>query len=188
MRDEALSLYARMKQLHEDFYKELLTLRAQTKNPRSLEEIADTVFILKKTHELSNDLRKELDGATKLFEKLACLLVTQLNHFDTIRGELTSATPKCKMAVNFPSISKDPEAYYDFCAALGIDRELASKEVFRLHWPGVSDYLSDLQAKGEKLPEGIDPDKTYPIYSLVCQPARGVSIDEKAGLETRKEK
>lgn len=183
MKDELVDLYAKMKNAHQELYLDLIALRKTIRKPKKIEDLADSAYTLRKCFELANDLRKEFDGAKTLAERTACLLAVSTDHFDTIRGELTTATPMCKQAAQIPSRSKNREEYNQFCEAMSIPLELAEQDVVRIHWPGVVEHLTRLQSNGERLPEGIDPNKTYPVYSLRCQPAAGVDIDELAGHE-----
>ena len=39
----------------------------------------------------------------------------------------------------------------------------------RMHWPSMVEHLSALAEEGKPFPPGVDPDKTYPIYSTTIR-------------------
>lgn len=185
-RELALDVYRKSSAIHSEMYVMLSKLRDYAQSPQTIEDLTDVTYLLKKSHDLIHDLKKELDGAKTLLERTTCLIAITREQVDKIRTDIVTGSPHLTMGANAPSMKKDPEKFFEFCEAIGVSREVAASDVFRLHWPGMKEYLTELQAKGEPLPAGIDPDKTYPVYTLRCLPARGVDLDEYAGQQLRK--
>lgn len=167
MNEQIKQIFRTVEEAHMKAMQELLALE-QSLPEDNMVELADHVYALRESESLADALRIKIGAIKSTCEKLACLLyvVTPNSGGTTIRTEFCTGKPDLKMGAQFPSMKRDKEGYLAVTDFLNVPRELAEKDVFRPHWPGFIELLSDLMTKGMPLPPGIDPNKTYPIYKL----------------------
>lgn len=171
MTDDDVQIFTAIRDLHGFLYPKIKQLREETQRCRNLERLADRCMAAKQSLNYVNDLRKELNLLQELAERLACLIWVQLEMTESIKTEHTTAIPNVKMMAAVPKKRTQPEAYAAFMDFLGVPKALyeGDEDAVRPHWPGMVEYLSGLLAEGKPLPPGIEPDKTYPVYSLTCR-------------------
>jgi hypothetical protein len=163
--------------MHAEIYRELSQLKEQSLKCGDMQELADRAYALRDMHKYVDDLRKELDQTKSVCERIACLLWAKDSEGDPIRTDHCTASPKIKYMASLPSRTRDPEAYANLMGHLGIPDGLLPEDVVRPHWPGFVNYMTRLAEEGLPLPEGIDVDKTYPVYSLTIRGKKGVNED-----------
>lgn len=146
----------------------------------SIDELADAAFAMREIYNYLDDLRKEVKANKELCERMTCLLWARTSTGDPVRTPFVTATPCIKMTASIPKRSTNLEAWEALMRFLKIPEELWSEEVVRPHWPSFVEYTSKLLEQGKPLPDGIDPNKTYPVYSLTL---RG-KIDVDHGYES----
>lgn len=175
MNAKLIQLYKRTKAFFTDAYERILEIRELTKAQTDMNELADWVYALRESYTFVDNLRKDIKAAMETCEKLACLFWIEMQDGDPIKTEYVTATPKVKMIASIPSKKKDPEQYAKLMNFLGVDEKLYDEiEVVRPHWPGFVEMVSQLAEKGLPLPDGIDPTKTFPQYSLIVRKQKGV--------------
>lgn len=151
----------------------------------TLGELGDMALVLKKTLDKINDARSEINKALALIEPLACAMWVQEGSGTTIRGELSSCTPRSGVAP--PSIKRkdNPELFDEVMQYFGFSKEAAENELARLHWPNVEEHMRKLNEAGKPLPKCLKGLNLQNTWSLTCRQASGVNLDELA-LELRK--
>jgi hypothetical protein len=159
-----------------------LALKAATEEETyrgHLEELADLVYALRKLEEMFDDSRKQAKRAKELMEKIACLVWMKRADFEPIRTDYVTASPNIRQICSAPTRKKDPEGFKNLMDHMGIPEDVWNRpeELVRPHFPGFAAWISELAENGLPLPKGIDPDKTWPVYSLRLKPKKGVNED-----------
>ena len=49
---------------------------------------------------------------------------------------------------------------------VGVAKEAVEDKCVKPHWPGLVERISNETAMGKPLPPGIDPNSSYPVYSM----------------------
>lgn len=157
---------------HAETYKLILQLREQA-NGISNEDIVDISFALRSLSELHDDIRKELNSAREFIGKIACIRwiqesvnLTPEEMALSIHGEYAKGIPKVMTMASLPREKTNPEDYLKFMKRIGVFGQALKRGLVKVSWPAVTEYITDLTAKGKPLPPGIDPDKTYTLYNL----------------------
>lgn len=144
------------------------------------EDLVDLAFLMRKAMVLAEDLRKELRGAKEQLEKIICIRwLASTETMDvakidmSIRGKLAVGTPRVKTTASLPLAERNPKEYAAFMRRIGVFGQAIRWGLVRPHWPSVTEYFSDLMAKGRPLPPGIDPSRTYSVYQVVMRERKG---------------
>jgi hypothetical protein len=172
-----------MKENYQDFYRRaseahnFVIATLPTLGPKAnLSDLADLLLSLKKSSDLLDDARKEIDKVMRAVEAIFCKLAVTSNMTEPVRTDYCTATPKLKMVASIPSIKTEPEKYAQLMRYLkipehlwstagGVNGEYQSAKV-ALHWPGICDLLTERARLGEPMPPGIDPAKVTTNYSV----------------------
>ena len=179
MEQKAKQLFSLVRTMHEQVYPVLNRLHEETKTaPATQTSAVDLAYAMREISALADSVRKEAEKVNKLATKIACALWVKQESTDPIRTEYCTATPRIGAICALPTLKKDPEGYVKLCAFFGIDETEAKADTFRPHWPTMVERLSDMLANGEPVPEGIDPQQTYPDYKLTIRKKTGVAIDD----------
>lgn len=164
--------------LHTAIYTELHTFREKIPE-MSMEDAADTGYVLRKVAELFDDLRKELNKTEKIFAAIAGKhwLARYGNHRKPppIRSELCSATPRFEQVAFLPSVKRNEEDYLKLANWLGIEKDKIDITV--IHWKNLMNLLTERAKKGLPLPPGIDPSKTHLEFNMTYRGKKDI-IDE----------
>jgi len=171
--------YELMKQVHANVYETLADLRANLQNNQTMENITDQILCLREIAKLAEDLRKEATKLQQTAERVICILWVTQKCGEPIQGEYATGTPDVKQAASLPKRSREPEKYAKLMKHIGISDEQIDSGLLSLHWPSFTEYLSTLIAEGKPLPPGIDPDKTYPIYTLRLRKCKEPSLEHE---------
>lgn len=176
MRQNFVEYFKRVKQLFTSHSEVRIGLAQEISSCADVKELADMAYVMHKSSEMLDMMRKQCDEMEIIAEKIACLIYTQLNMEGPIRTDHCTATADVKMIASVPKRKTDPEGFYALMDFLKIPRDMTDgeKEVVRCHWPGLVAHLSELMAEGKPLPPGIDPSKTYPEYRLKLLSRKGV--------------
>jgi len=181
--------YSKIKKLHVSCYTELSTIRDAVKNGKcSLEEIVNLVSVIREVSKLTNDLRKEADGVQNILENVACAVYIGRNIQGPIRASLATATPQVRLNVKLPNRNKNPEEYNALLNFFGVTITEYTNKAVRLHWPTICEAVSILAEQGKPTPPGLNPEDTYPIYSMRLTIKRDLdeivgSLDKVTGKE-----
>lgn len=178
-----------MHQSSKDFYREVLefSLRLQQEIPDLLEaveqektliELADTAYAIRRSFEVLEDALKHLRSLKTASEKVLCLRWALQAEPTAIRTEYTTASPECTDMPQIPSRKTAPEQYKRLLVELGCKPEMAEDDTVRPHWPGLAEYFRKLNAEGRPLPAGVDPSKTYPVFSCRFLKKKGIIEDD----------
>lgn len=166
------SAYERLSKIIED------SLEKVTSGEKSIEELADFIFVAKQASQLLDENAKKLRGVLDTGKKVLCLRWVNSNYNgDNIKTEYVTATPKVTSMPVLPTGRKQPEDYAAFCAHFGIRPDLIENDSFRPHWPGMKKQIEDDAMNGKPLPPGCDPSKTYPAYDVLLRKRKGVLED-----------
>lgn len=185
---DIIKQYGEMKQVYLDTYELLTTLRDDLrKGQYQLKDMVNFLYAMREISKLADDLRKESDGIGHMFENMICALYVTQSGKGPIQAALATGTPDLTLGVKIPSQSKEPERYDKFMAHFGIPKEASEKRIVKPYWPGICEELTRLQGEGKPLPAGINPDDTYPTYSVrvrgyknldeVLEQAEGKEVD-----------
>lgn len=167
--------FATARAMHQSMYELLPTVASAVKDETTCEELADAAYALRETKKYLEDALKDVRVIEELAIKKACMQWTQEQRESSIFTEHCSASPIVQRALTTPSRSSDKEAYEALMRGLKIPEELwKNVETFRLHWPGLTEYLTEKLAAGLPLPDGVDPAKLYSVFKLRVVQRKGV--------------
>lgn len=176
MQESEKQIYVATKEWHEDLVARLMHLRKQVSTCRDMKELADAFYALRETEKLANDIAKECRLVMDVLAKaVGALFVNEAltnPSMTKITTDYCFAEPDVKSAVSIPSRKRDPEGYKKLLQHLGIPEHLIGDDSddgvkpISVNWKGMTDYVSDMIARGEPLPPCFDPSVTYPVYKL----------------------
>ena len=179
MIEEFIKDYVKLKDLHAESYEKIIHFR-QKMSSFSKEDLVDFAFVLREMGKLADDIRKECVLAKDTAERLVCLIwITNNDEAELIvRGKYGSGTPNIRLMSSLPKQSTSPKEYNALMTYLGI--KVSDNELVRPHWPAMTEHITALARAGKPLPPGIDPKKTYSLYSLSPLRKRpGIELGEK---------
>jgi len=172
-----LQEYGKMKATYLSGYEQLAHVRDEAKNGRcSMEELVNLVHVSREISKLANDLRKEADGIVHILEQIVCVVHLTQGQGKPIRASLATGSPSMKLSVKLPHRERNPEEFEALMNYFGIELSSLTDKAVRPHWPAICEIVSVLAEEGKPLPPGIDPENTYPTYSLVIRSKR--DLDE----------
>ncbi len=180
MKQEAVSLYEAFIAAHADLYLPLKRLRERMQRTNDMHELVDTVLVLREMYKYADDLRKEIQRTRDVCERITCVIWAKGTDAEPIRTAYVTASPDIKYMASIPKRKTDPEKYAALMNFLGIPDQLwrtTGPEVVRAHWPGFVDYVSARMEAGLPLPDGLDVEKTYPVYKLTLRRKKKEIID-----------
>jgi len=172
---EAVKAYGQMKKTYLDEYALLTTLRDELKAGKyNLDDMVNFIYIIREISRLADDIRKEADGISHIFENLTCAtyVTTHQNdpeRSDPIRASLATGTPTLKIGMSIPNEKLEPDRFYKLMRHFGISSEQLESRVIKPYWPGLCEQVSKLAEEGKPLPPGILPEQTYPIYGVIVK-------------------
>jgi hypothetical protein len=172
---DAIKAYGQMKKAHLDEYAMLTTLRDELKAGKyQLTDMVNFIYVIREISRLADDIRKEADGISRIFENLACATYVASHQndperSDPIRASLATGTPNLKIGINVPNERLEPERYFKLMKFFGISEEQLESRVVKAYWPGLCEQISKLAEEGKPLPPGISVENTYPTYSVTIK-------------------
>lgn len=171
MKTYAKELFQQMRDVHEFAVQTMFKFEEDIKAACNGDkhECADIAYALREIRELAEDIRKRADLHGRTAQSAGCMLAITESDPSSIRTEYCTATPTCKTIVKIPKLSNDPEGFAALMKHLGVPDDLwveRKHAAVSVNWPGLVDLLSQQQAEGKPLPEGIDPNSSYTDYSL----------------------
>ncbi len=190
-----LTRWAQARELHVQTFEDILSLREQivaTENGPSNEDLTNLVYITKKTSELCDDLRKELNELESLAGKIVCAKwmkanVNDMSAAQPIRAKVATGTPDLGQIAAIPKPKSDPKDYSKLLTFLGVPKDKHESGMIRVHWPSFQKHCNELASKGQPLPPGIDPNKTYPDFKLKVTKSRKIELLELVDNRNREE-
>src|SRR3990172_171746 len=174
MQTRLVDFYRNVGFSHASLYNDVQTILGEVQ-ALSLTDLDETAFVCKKSSELINDLRKQLDKAQQILEAVVCKRWSQLPEPVEISTDYILAQPKLKMQPTFPSERTDPEGYATLMRALDIPEHCWHN--VRLHWPSLCDHITSLAAEGKPFPLGLK--KIIPQYSLAFRQRKRIVENDK---------
>ena len=162
--------YKEIKSLYLETYQLLSIARDDLKRSEfTTSDIVDLVYVMRETSKIINDLRKEIDGIKQQFENVGCLISISLGDLEPIRTSLATGSPKLRLAAKIPSQTKDPDNFALLMDYLGVSKDAVANKCVKPHWPGLVEWISNDASMGKPLPPGIDPNSSYPVYSITIR-------------------
>ncbi len=187
-----LKEYTEMKQVYLSCYELLVNLRDDLRTGKyKVEDIVNFIYVMREISKLTNDLRKETDGISHMFENTACMLYTVAKKTDPIRASLATGSPDVKLGVKIPNREREPEKFYALMNFFDVPSDALEKKVTKPHWPGICEQVSIMAEEGKPLPPGLDPDDTYPTYRVTIRGLQDIdelieSINDLHGIKVSK--
>ena len=163
MDNELKSFLSTAQVLHRTLYNEMHAIMSTNQNS-PINQLAEVAFVFKKSSELLDDIRKQVTKAEALLETIICKKWVLQAEPTEIATDYIVAQPKLKMQATLPSAKTDDENYTKLLQALEIPEHCWP--LIRLHWPAMCDHLTELAEVGKPFPNGLDPRKISPQYSL----------------------
>lgn len=180
MHENAKQVYAQAKRCFEETYALLVETKEYFERCNDMDELADVTYAMKQSEKFLKDLSSTLKKQRENLERIACLLWVKRNVADPIKTDYVTATPNLKTMASLPTKKGDPEGYAALLKWLGIREDVSEDDAVRPHWPGMVEYLTKLMEEGKPLPPGIDPGKTYPMYTLSHRKRKEILEDNVA--------
>lgn len=170
---ETQKLHEKLKRTYETTYAHFVKVRDVDQAELTQGDRADLALLMREVGDMLDDLRKEAGANRELLDKVMCLIWTTEAEDSllgkSIRGEIATATPDVRMAVNPPHPKRDRAKYELFANWAGLSAEFAESGLMRPHWPTLREMLSERMAQGKPLPPGIDASDTYAVYSTTLR-------------------
>ena len=167
--------YGKIKQMYLSCYELLSTLRDELRASKyELNDMVDIIYVTREISKLVNDLRKEADGIAHVFENTTCMIYVSLNQTNPIRAPLATGTPDLKLGVKVPNRNSEPERFYKLMDFFKVPMSSFEERVIKPHWPGICEQISILAEEGKPLPPGINPEDTYPTYTVRIRPMQDI--------------
>ena len=166
--------YQAIHKLHNETYAVFLEAKKLLAGGSTAEDLSDVAFVLKEIETVVTDLRKETTSLKETFEKACAIVWSTGMDGGPIRGELATGTPRLGEMASLPNIKKDPEKFKALMDFLGCPEYV--QRYMTPHWPTLTAMLTDRAIEGMKLPPGIDPNSTYPVYKLVTRRKKDVEL------------
>jgi len=173
MRRDDVDLYRSIREFHAKTYASLQTAREQIGKCNDLEELTDRVYALREAYKYADDVRKELRNTKELAERIACLIWAKMTDGGPVKTDFCTGVANVKIMASLPK--KGTASHEALLKHFGISKEHA--ETVQFHWPSMVEYLTHLTSEGRPLPAGVDPDRTYPVYTLTVRARKGVDED-----------
>lgn len=183
MLTDLLKLHNDTMKFHSHSYVRLGELDQVIKRINDMKELADCVYALREIIALLDDAKSTATRLKDYCERVACVLWVKADNPKPISTAWCSGTPDLKTMASLPKKSTDPDAYYALTRHLGIPDEVAKLDAARVHWPGFVEYLTKLTSEGRPLPPGIDPNQTYPVYSLSVRKRRELTFEQELSFD-----
>lgn len=141
---------------------------------------ADLIFLLKRTAEYWDDLRKETNRVTQMLENiLGTVHVAQASSEKSVKGNLATCTVRLEQQPRIPSPNKEPERYGKVMQALGVTNdETIQRGALRLHWPSIVEWCTECSSEGKPMPGGLDPSDNEAAYKTTTRKRADVDLDE----------
>lgn len=181
--DKIRPLLAAYRRLHDEHMRTYATLieERQTLNGSSVDDLAylcDAIYLMKKSREVVEDIRKELDAFVRVAEKISSLLWLQEGSGDSLTGAIAKGVPAPGVALSPPSKHKDPEAYAAIMNRLGVPEKFWKDcDVVKPHFPGLADYATMIMAEGGNLEPEFAVLKQTPTFTVRTTKHRDVDVD-----------
>ena len=167
--------YAKMKRIYLSCYGLLSTLRDELRAGKyELNDMVNVIHVMREISKLTNDLRKEADGIMHIFENATCVIYVSLNETELIRASLATGSPNLKLGVKVPNRNNEPERFYKLMNFFKVPMSSFEERVIKPHWPGICEQISILAEEGKPLPPGINPEDTYPTYTVRITSVRDI--------------
>ena len=171
MKPEAIEAYRAAKQAHNTCIQQFVKLETMLQDGcrGSKHEVADIAYALRETRELAEDIRKRCDALGKTAQNVGCLLAISSGNPNAIKTEYVTATPTVRDITSIPKRREQPEQFAALMQFLEVPKNLwdgGEHAALSVNWPGLVELISKRSSDGLPLPPGIDPEKTYPEYSL----------------------
>lgn len=181
MIEKVKALYEVVTKAHRIAYSRLQNMKAAYIGCTDMRELADFAYAFREMSKFCADLAAEFKRAQELCEKLACLIWIKTSDGRNIKTPYCTATPRLKTTAAIPKKKHDPERYQALMEFLKVPKELwnGENEIVRVHWPSFIEYTTALEEQGERMPPGLDTDKTYTVYTLRI--VKRKSVNEEKG-------
>lgn len=175
---ELLQTYSVARKHHQ----EVCTLRNHVEAAcRSMDggTIVDATYVLKRTSELADETRKEIDRTLVLVQKLGCLAVMHTTD-DKLHGQIANGYGKSGQELIVPDKDKNPNEYLALMRAIGVTEEMAANPYIKPSWKDVAEFTSKLAEEGKPIPPGLEHVQHTTKFTVVATAKRGSDIDEVA--------
>lgn len=177
-----VEMYKTMRAAHRQMVEIDALMEREITSSISKEDDADSAYALREIAKFADDTRKRCEKLKRLAEKMAVMISLTEGSADSIRTDHCTASIKMRTVVTVPNRNRNPAEYVKLMEWLGVPEHFwkgRPEPIVETYWPGLIEYLCEQLADGKPLPPGIDPNKTYPEYSLVCTKRKGVAEDDE---------
>lgn len=144
----------------------------------------DLIYLLKGINEVFDDLRKETKSTREQLDAILCTIYVieskeNSNTDKSIKGGLASATPRLTMQPKLPSPTKHPTKYGNVLRGLGVvNDEVIRRGIFRIHWPSMVKWCTELAEEGKPFPVGINPSDNEAGYATTIRKRSDVDLED----------
>jgi len=138
-------------------------------DPSALSEgaLADIGYLFRKMEEAYLQTKRECFHKHDQIGRILALVISKRGITGgklVARGKIASASPEIKVGAKLPT--KGSEKWHSLLAGFGVSQEARDKQLVGLYWPGLRDWLTNLEAQGYPVPEELRTViKQYPTCS-----------------------
>jgi len=179
-------VHADLDREYTEWYKLLRVVAAAITGEEDLsqEDRADLVYFMKQLADSWDDLRKEANKIREVLDNImgTVWVADSLNgktKQKSVKGTIGLVTPKMKITPKIPSPRTEPTKYGMMLKDLGVTNdEVIERGVLRLHWPSMTEWLTELAEQGKPAPKGVDADATDSKYTSSVRKRADVVLDD----------
>lgn len=172
MRSDLKTAYESVVRVHQHVYGTLQQVRSESVQANDMTELVDMSYVCREIDRFLDDMGKEVRKLQALVDRIVCLKYIQDTDLgdESIQTEYCSAKPDIRSGVRFPE--KDSPEYAQLLAYIGVPEGL--RDMVRLSYQKMSDLVSDLEARGLPLPEGLRCENTFNDFRLHIRKKKGI--------------
>ena len=175
IRDDLIKMYCDVKRMHEQMQGLLANVKMEA-NLMDPSIIVDATYVLKRANEYIDGTRKDVNRALEHVQKLGCMIVMQQSD-NKLVGEIASGYAQTKETPALPDREKNPEAYFELMAAMGVPDELANSGLIKPSFTGVGNFATKLAEDGIPLPSGLRHATMISSYTVAARAKAGIDLD-----------
>ena len=163
-----------MRDIDKELYVDCMTLfnkwttRLSDLETENVEDALDTGYAI------LNEIRKSLEKFSSKIQAMLCLILLQKG-VKSWKTEHTTGTVNIRMSATPPKLVSNPEKYRAMMKALKIPEDVYEKELVRVHYPAYESYCTEIMARGEPAPAGIEPSSMRGLPKITFRKKKGIT-------------
>lgn len=168
-----IDLHKRAQTLHAEYYNALGDVRDEARKMKGA-PVVDAVYVLKRSREIVDDTRKEINKCLDFIERIGCMIALQ--NEGHLEGDLAKGSGNVKQQPAIPNREDEPDKYFALMDALGIPRELSENRAIKPSFRGIGEFVEKLGAEGKPMPDGLQHARQVSSYTVHARLKPGIEL------------